>query len=67
MEKVIFTLIVIALGCFSCFVITYCAVITICETQRCPELLTLGTAVALLMVFYFLIDTIKFVWKGGQE
>lgn len=67
MEKVIFTLTVITLGCFSCFVVTYCAVITICETKHCPELITLGTALALTMVLYFLIDIIKFVWKGGRE
>jgi hypothetical protein len=67
MEKVISTLIVIALGCLSSYVVTHCAVVTICETKCCPELLTMGAALTLMMVFYFLIDTVKFIWKGGQE
>lgn len=67
MKKVIFTLIVIALVCFSSYVVTYCTAVTICETECHPELLTLGTSSALTMVLYFLIDTVKFIWKGGQE
>ena len=67
MEKIICTLILIALGCLSSYVVTYCATITICETKCCPELLVVGATLTLMMVFYFLIDTVKFIWKGGQE
>lgn len=67
MEKVICTLILITLGCLSSYVVAYCATITICATTCCPELLAVGAALALMMVFYFLIDAVKFIWKGGKN
>lgn len=67
MEKIICTLILIALSCLSGYVVVYCATTTICETTCCPELLVAGAALALMMMLYFLIDAVKFIWKGGKN
>lgn len=67
MEKIICTLILMVLGCLSSYVVVYCAIITICETTVCPELLVVGAVLALMMVFYFLKDSIESIWKGGKN
>jgi len=68
MKKIICSALILFVCGFSSYIITYCvAMVIIYDLFRYPELLITGHVLAIMIIFYFVTDAVKVVWKGGQE